>query len=147
MRINEYCVNCLYDKQKALAENMPEKEGEAYLEEIRGLLANRTEKDTAPYMVHFAVYVGIDSCAEIVSNGCGIAGTLYDRLPKKAKEIDFLFFLMQMPAVYGKVWGAASDRNACGGRVEKYAQQRRRRLALLRIKRYKKAGRREGKCS
>ena len=46
MRISESCARCLYDRQKEKTDN-PE-----YLTEIRGILDNRKENDTSPYMVY-----------------------------------------------------------------------------------------------
>lgn len=46
MRITESCAECLYDKQKHLAED------EKYLNEIRSIIENRGEDDTSPYLVY-----------------------------------------------------------------------------------------------
>ena len=46
MRINERCASCLYEKQE-MASHDPR-----YLAEIRALLDNRKDTDTAPYMVY-----------------------------------------------------------------------------------------------
>ena len=46
MFINENCVKCLYDRQAAITEDKD------YLAEIRTILENRGETDTAPYMVY-----------------------------------------------------------------------------------------------
>lgn len=46
MKIREKCVECLLNKQKSLSDN------EEYLAEIRAILDNRKEEDSAPYMVY-----------------------------------------------------------------------------------------------
>ena len=46
MYISDRCAECLYDKQKARLDE------EDYLREVRKLLNERRETDTAPYMVH-----------------------------------------------------------------------------------------------
>ena len=46
MRISEACAKCLYDKQ------MRKTDHAEYLAEIKGLLDNRKETDTSPYMVY-----------------------------------------------------------------------------------------------
>ena len=46
MFINENCVKCLYNRQAAITEDKD------YLAEIRTILENRGETDTAPYMVY-----------------------------------------------------------------------------------------------
>ena len=46
MRVIECCAECLYDKQRHLS-NDP-----AYLSEIREIIRNRAEGDTAPYLVY-----------------------------------------------------------------------------------------------
>ena len=46
MRISESCAKCLYDRQLNKTDN-PD-----YLKEIKGLLDNRKETDTSPYMVY-----------------------------------------------------------------------------------------------
>ena len=45
MRISESCAKCLYDRQADKTDN------KAYLAEIKGLLDNRKENDTSPYLV------------------------------------------------------------------------------------------------
>ena len=46
MRIPESCAECLYERQKNKTNNAE------YLAEIKGLLDNRKETDTSPYMVY-----------------------------------------------------------------------------------------------
>ena len=46
MRISESCAKCLYDRQADKTDN------KAYLAEIKGLLDNRKENDTSPYLVY-----------------------------------------------------------------------------------------------
>jgi hypothetical protein len=46
MRISDRCAKCLYDRQANRTDN------EAYLSEIKELLDNRRETDTAPFMVY-----------------------------------------------------------------------------------------------
>ena len=46
MRITESCAECLYDRQKRLTEN------KEYLAEIKSIIDNRGEDDTAPYLVY-----------------------------------------------------------------------------------------------
>ena len=46
MRVNEGCAKCLYDKQVHMTDN------ENYLSEVREILRNRKEDDSAPYMVY-----------------------------------------------------------------------------------------------
>lgn len=46
MRITESCAECLYDRQKRLTEN------KEYLAEIKSIIGNRSEDDTAPYLVY-----------------------------------------------------------------------------------------------
>ena len=46
MRITESCAECLYDRQKRLTEN------KEYLAEIKSIIDNRSEDDTAPYLVY-----------------------------------------------------------------------------------------------
>lgn len=53
MRIIPSCEKCLYDRQVSIAQAvLSEEAGEKYLVEIRELLANRKEGDSAPYMVY-----------------------------------------------------------------------------------------------
>ena len=46
MRVIESCAECLYDKQKHLSDD------EEYLREVRQIIADRAEQDTAPYLVY-----------------------------------------------------------------------------------------------
>lgn len=46
MRVSKSCAKCLYDKQAHLSQD------EIYLEEVRNIINNRKEKDTAPYLVY-----------------------------------------------------------------------------------------------
>ncbi len=46
MRANQYCAECLWDKQLHKSED-PE-----YLREVRRIIDSRSEKDTAPYLVY-----------------------------------------------------------------------------------------------
>lgn len=46
MFLTEKCVKCLYGRQEAVSKD------EDYLSEIRNILKNRGEQDTAPYMVY-----------------------------------------------------------------------------------------------
>lgn len=46
MRVSKSCAKCLYDKQAHLSQD------EVYLEEVRNIINNRKEKDTAPYLVY-----------------------------------------------------------------------------------------------
>lgn len=46
MRITENCVQCLYEKQRALTDD------ESYLARVRAMLEGRAEEETAPWMVY-----------------------------------------------------------------------------------------------
>ncbi len=46
MRVSESCAQCLYDKQKH------RKDDPAYLAEVQRIIENRSEEDTAPYLVY-----------------------------------------------------------------------------------------------
>ena len=46
MRVNDLCAACLIDKQEQKTDN-PE-----YLAEVKSILKNRKESDTAPYLVY-----------------------------------------------------------------------------------------------
>ena len=46
MKVIESCAECLYDKVVHLTDN------EGYLSEVRSIIANRTENDTAPYLIY-----------------------------------------------------------------------------------------------
>ena len=46
MRVNEQCAACLLDKQRNKTSDS------AYLREVRDIIANRREEDTAPYLVY-----------------------------------------------------------------------------------------------
>jgi len=46
MRVNQYCAECLYDKQQNLTDD------KEYLSEIKQIIDNRGEDDTAPYLVY-----------------------------------------------------------------------------------------------
>lgn len=53
MRIVPSCEKCLYDRQVSIAQKLEaDKAREKYLTEVRELLANRNEEDSAPYMVY-----------------------------------------------------------------------------------------------
>ena len=46
MRVNDICAECLYDKQMHLSDDR------RYLEEVRRIIEERREEDTAPYLVY-----------------------------------------------------------------------------------------------
>lgn len=46
MRVNENCAVCLYDKQRQVTDDP------AYLDEVKRIIENRSENDTAPYLVY-----------------------------------------------------------------------------------------------
>ena len=46
MRVIESCAECLLDKQQRLSDD-PE-----YLREVKEIIANRAEDDSAPYLVY-----------------------------------------------------------------------------------------------
>ena len=46
MRVIESCAACLYDKQQRLSDDP------AYLIEVREIIQNREENDSAPYLVY-----------------------------------------------------------------------------------------------
>ena len=46
MKVNEHCAACLWDKQKHRSDDA------GYLDEVRQIIDNRTEDDTAPYLVY-----------------------------------------------------------------------------------------------
>ncbi len=64
MRIVKSCEECLYDRQAARVKDFADREkAEAYLSEIREILANRQKEDSSPYIVYcfnrvFARYYG-----------------------------------------------------------------------------------------
>lgn len=51
-RVNEKCVECLYDKQEHSMENVKDTDkARAYLNEVKNILENRNDNDSAPYLV------------------------------------------------------------------------------------------------
>ena len=46
MRVNDICAECLYDKQMHLSDDR------RYLEEVRRIIEERREEDTAPYLIY-----------------------------------------------------------------------------------------------
>lgn len=51
-RVNEKCVACLYDKQVHSMETVADKvKAQAYLDDIKSILENRSDNDCAPYLV------------------------------------------------------------------------------------------------
>ena len=51
-RVNEQCEACLYDRQEHSMQNVSDKEkAKAYLDDIKNILENRADTDSAPYLV------------------------------------------------------------------------------------------------
>lgn len=72
MKVIESCAECLYDKVVHLTDN------EGYLSEVRSIIANRTENDTAPYLIY--------QFAKAYERCCGKASP-YKEIKKKFNDL------------------------------------------------------------
>lgn len=72
MKVIENCAECLYDKVVHLTDN------EGYLSEVRSIIANRTENDTAPYLIY--------QFAKAYERCCGKASP-YKEIKKKFNDL------------------------------------------------------------
>lgn len=72
MKVIESCAECLYDKVVHLTDN------EEYLAEVRSILANRADDDTAPYLIY--------QFAKAYERRCGKASP-YKEIKKKFNDL------------------------------------------------------------
>lgn len=95
MRVIPSCEACLYERQEArVREFIDQQNAKAYLQEIRNILKNRKEDDSAPYMIYlfnlaYEKFFGEnDSYAEVKKQYNTLVLSMEDEIEKKIIESD-----------------------------------------------------------
>lgn len=91
-RVNEQCASCLYERQKHSMKNEADKgKASAYLDDIKNILDNRADSDSAPYLVtlfkeKYKEYFG-DTASEFTEKKCKYNDLVMDMIPTIADRI------------------------------------------------------------
>lgn len=111
MMVGDICVKCLIDQQERLTDD------KAHLEEVRRIIAERKEDDTAPYLVHLfneaykRRFKRTVSYSDIKRTYNEFVMSMEDALRKRIKEHEDPFFTSLIFARYGNFidFGAMKD--------------------------------------
>ena len=94
-RVNEQCATCLYERQEHSMQKVSEKDkAKLYLDDIKNILENRADSDSAPYLV--ALFK--EKYKEYFGN------TSTDFVEKKRKYNDLVIDMI--PALADRIYGA-----------------------------------------